>query len=236
MELKKITYIKVSENGPYLVFGNPKIVEQRIRENEEGASWEYVDGQEFVSLENPIALCRCGKSKKSPFCDGSHEKEVWDAEETADFSAIIDGAEIIEGPNLTLYDNEKYCAYARFCDARGRVWNLVMEGTPQADALAKREVCHCCAGRLILKDKKGQEIEENLAIGIGVLEDDPMGISGPLWIKGGIRVESADGRSYEVRNRQTLCRCGGSSNKPFCDGTHASMRYEDRPRDRKESN
>jgi CDGSH-type Zn-finger protein len=30
-----------------------------------------------------------------------------------------------------------------------------------------------------------------------------------------------------VRNRQTLCRCGASENKPFCDGTHASMKFSD---------
>jgi len=39
-------------------------------------------------------------------------------------------------------------------------------------------------------------------------------------LRGAIPVRSADGEHYEVRNRQTLCRCGGSSNKPFCDGTH----------------
>jgi CDGSH-type Zn-finger protein len=35
-------------------------------------------------------------------------------------------------------------------------------------------------------------------------------------------VISADGKAYEVRNRVTLCRCGSSNNKPFCDGSHAA--------------
>ena len=52
-------------------------------------------------------------------------------------------------------------------------------------------------------------------------------MSGPIWVKGGIRIEGADGKSYEIRNRVTLCRCGQSSNKPFCDGTHASMHFHD---------
>ena len=42
-----------------------------------------------------------------------------------------------------------------------------------------------------------------------------------------IRVESASGESYEIRNRQALCRCGASSNKPFCDGSHASIKFQD---------
>ena len=43
-----------------------------------------------------------------------------------------------------------------------------------------------------------------------------------------MEVVGADGKAYEVRNRMTLCRCGESSNKPFCDGTHASMKFSDR--------
>jgi CDGSH-type Zn-finger protein len=39
-------------------------------------------------------------------------------------------------------------------------------------------------------------------------------------VKGGIPVESSDGTMYDVRNRVTLCRCGRSMNKPFCDGGH----------------
>jgi CDGSH-type Zn-finger protein len=36
-----------------------------------------------------------------------------------------------------------------------------------------------------------------------------------------------DGRMYEVRNRMMLCRCGASENKPFCDGSHASIGFKD---------
>jgi CDGSH-type Zn-finger protein len=32
-----------------------------------------------------------------------------------------------------------------------------------------------------------------------------------------------------VRNRVTLCRCGASKNKPFCDGTHATIKFRDSP-------
>ncbi|MFY9800413.1 MAG: CDGSH iron-sulfur domain-containing protein [Methanoregula sp.] len=39
-------------------------------------------------------------------------------------------------------------------------------------------------------------------------------------MRGGIPVESSEGHVYEIRNRITLCRCGKSYNKPFCDGRH----------------
>ncbi|MDR0369030.1 MAG: CDGSH iron-sulfur domain-containing protein [Candidatus Peribacteria bacterium] len=43
---------------------------------------------------------------------------------------------------------------------------------------------------------------------------------GPLYVQGRIEVESSNGESYPVRNRQTLCRCGESRNMPFCDASH----------------
>jgi hypothetical protein len=52
---------------------------------------------------------------------------------------------------------------------------------------------------------------------IGVVLDSHTGLDGALWVRGGIPIESADGKKYEVRNRVTLCRCGKSENKPFCD-------------------
>ncbi|HET8688843.1 MAG TPA: CDGSH iron-sulfur domain-containing protein [Methanosarcina sp.] len=42
-------------------------------------------------------------------------------------------------------------------------------------------------------------------------------------MRGGIPIESADGKQYEIRNRVTLCRCGKSRNKPFCDGSHVEI-------------
>ena len=63
-------------------------------------------------------------------------------------------------------------------------------------------------------------IEPNLEKSIGAIEDPAIGTFGPLWIRGGIPIYSADDKLYEVRNRVTLCRCGKSTNKPFCDSSH----------------
>lgn len=224
-------YIQIVENGPYLVFGEDEVVQEIIIPDSEGASWQYEKTKMFKnpdSSEEHMALCRCGESRHKPFCDGTHEKINWDGEETAGFEPILEGAEEIRGPNLTLTDNEKYCAYARFCDAKGRVWNLVMEGTPETDELAVREACNCPAGRLMMKkNKDGAFIEPELKPEVSILEDPGIECSGPIWVKGGIEVKSAKGKSYEVRNRQTLCRYGKSSNKPFCDGSHASVQFQD---------
>ena len=61
-----------------------------------------------------------------------------------------------------------------------------------------------------------------------VLVEDPQEqCSGPIWLRGRIPVVSADGFAYEVRNRVTLCRCGASKNKPFCDASHYAIKFND---------
>ena len=75
-------------------------------------------------------------------------------------------------------------------------------------------------GRLVVWDKQGKAIEPEFEPSIGLVEDPQEGVMGPIWVRGGILVDSASGTTYEIRNRVTLCRCGKSSNKPFCDSSH----------------
>jgi uncharacterized Fe-S cluster protein YjdI len=44
--------------------------------------------------------------------------------------------------------------------------------------------------------------------------------NGPLLLRGAVRVLAPDGSVLYDGDRAALCRCGGSGNKPFCDGTH----------------
>jgi hypothetical protein len=85
---------------------------------------------------------------------------------------------------------------------------------------------------LIAVDKEtGKPVEPKLPQSIGVVEDPAQNCSGPLWVRGGISLIGADGQAYEVRNRMTLCRCGRSENKPFCNGAHAAdPKFRDGPR------
>jgi hypothetical protein len=70
-------------------------------------------------------------------------------------------------------------------------------------------------------DKNTEEpIEPDFKPSISLIDDSQSSINLPIWLKGGVPVESADGTEYETRFRVTLCTCGRSHNKPFCDGTH----------------
>jgi CDGSH iron-sulfur domain-containing protein 3 len=53
--------------------------------------------------------------------------------------------------------------------------------------------------------------------------------NGPYKITGAVRVIDADGREYALPDDGqpvALCRCGGSSTKPFCDGTHKRIGFD----------
>jgi CDGSH-type Zn-finger protein len=221
--------IVVTRDGPYEVTGDVPLSIQIITPNKEGLSWDWTPREKFETEKAGYSLCRCGHSKNKPFCDDTHAKIRFEGTETATRKPYLRQAEVFDGPALTLSDVEDLCAFARFCDPGGKIWSLIEQtNDPKIRELTIREANHCPAGRLVVRDKKtGKAIEDELPPSIGVIEDPALGCSGPLWVRGGIRIESYNGKPYEIRNRVTLCRCGSSSNMPFCNGSHASIKFQD---------
>jgi CDGSH-type Zn-finger protein len=50
--------------------------------------------------------------------------------------------------------------------------------------------------------------------------------NGPLIVTGPVELKDADGKLYPVEERIALCRCGASTTKPFCDGTHSKIGFQ----------
>lgn len=221
--------IKILKNGPYEVEAGVPLEKEFAVGDENGDPKEWKKGQK-IGVKGKYFLCRCGLSRNKPFCDGTHVKSGFDGAETADKTEFDKQAETIEGPGIDLKDARSFCARARFCHRCGGTWNLTEEsGDPEKKNIAVQQACDCPSGRLVAVDKEtGEEIEPDCECSISVTEDMPAGVSGPLWAKGGIEIESSDGTSYEIRNRQTLCRCGKSGNKPFCDGSHVDIGFDDK--------
>lgn len=223
-------YAEIMLNGPIMLYGGTDIIQQFIMPDHHGTSTAYQEGETYPA-KNIVALCRCGMSKNKPFCDGSHKNldpnEV-DLTETATFQPELRSSELIQGPERSLSDDEKFCAFARFCDAGQRVWNEVQLQGQAAKDLTLKMAHHCPGGRLIVWDNATQTpIETYEDASVSLIEDVMNRCSGPIMLRGGIPLKSSNGKYYEVRNRQALCRCGQSRNKPFCDGTHASMKFQD---------
>jgi CDGSH-type Zn-finger protein len=220
--------VQIVKDGPYMVSGNLPLTKQTIGTNPAGESVKWTDGQSYPR-QAQYALCRCGQSANKPYCDGSHAKIKFDGAETANRAMYQKQATVQKGPAMSLTDAEHLCAFARFCDPNGQVWNLVNEtDNPVAKKNFVRQVGDCPSGRLVAWDNAtGQPVEPEFEPSIGLIEDPANQCAGPIWLRGGVQVIGSDGFHYEVRNRVTLCRCGASKNKPFCDGTHAAIEFKD---------
>jgi CDGSH-type Zn-finger protein len=215
--------ITVSENGPYIVTGGVPLTVMEIRSDSDGYSRAWSEVKRFP-LQERYALCRCGKSGNLPFCDGTHVKTGFDGTETCMNEPYLQIPEITRSPQLglELEDCEVLCVHARFCQRAGRIWNIMEQPeTPGARDTVIDQAGNCPSGRLVMIDRKTrQPIEPELEKSIAIVENPGKHEHGPLWVRGGIPVISADGKPYTVRNRVTLCHCGKSGNKPFCDGSH----------------
>lgn len=226
--------IKIDRDGPYIVTGKIPLKKEIILTDKEGFAEKWQEG-ESIETKEEYHLCRCGQSKDMPFCDNSHVVCDFNGTETWN-KKYSDCARRIEGKDIDLFDCEELCASAKFCDRRGGTWQLVKEDSEESKKLAIEQACNCPSGRLVMRDKDGKEIEPKLNKEISLVEDNLEKVSGPLWIKGKIPVESSDGKEYERRNRVTLCRCGKSKNKPFCDCEHIRCKFNDGHYNQKEIN
>lgn len=229
VEKKSPFKVTVTENGPYLVTGGlPLMKEIIVFDENEGCPASYAQGEKYET-EREYALCRCGGSGHKPFCDGTHGKIGFDGKETALMEKYMDMAGSISGKDIELLDYPDLCARARFCHRAGGIWDLV-EGQKDEKTkdLAIEIAGQCPTGRLVILDKKtGKTVEPWFKPSISLLEDPEKTVSGGIWLKGGVLFESEDGQKYETRNRVVLCRCGKSDNKPYCDGSHIDMGFDD---------
>ncbi len=209
-----------------MVSGNIPLQEKIIMPA--GKKYKLKEGRELPQSET-YALCRCGKSKNAPFCDGSHKFSVFDGTETASKDNYTHRAKLIKGPGVNMLDDHR-CALGRFCHRdNGNAWELTHNSD---DAENKSEAIQaaveCPAGRLTAVEKTGALIELSLEPAVYIVQDPEKDSSAGIFVQGNIPIESSEGGIYEIRNRVALCRCGKSSNKPFCDGTHCSVKYLDK--------
>jgi CDGSH-type Zn-finger protein/uncharacterized Fe-S cluster protein YjdI len=136
-------------------------------------------------------------------------------------SSVAEGVERAEGEKLTLLFEAKRCIHSRFCvTGAPTVFLANVKGTwlvPDAmDVERLVEIAHACpsgAIRYVRKDERSQEIAP--PVNLLTLRE-----AGPYALRGDLRLDGAP-----IGYRATLCRCGASKNKPFCDGSHQAVGF-----------
>ncbi|WP_208585951.1 CDGSH iron-sulfur domain-containing protein [Gracilibacillus suaedae] len=54
--------------------------------------------------------------------------------------------------------------------------------------------------------------------------------NGSILVTGDVELVDAEGNPFETKPKFSLCRCGASKNKPFCDGSHKEIGFQDQIR------
>jgi CDGSH-type Zn-finger protein/ferredoxin len=208
--------ITAMENGPYQVLGSVPLVRKTPIKSDKGEAIGWQTGK-ALETESAYYLCRCGASNNKPFCDGTHRQIGFDGTETAATNGVSSRQTDYPGTGIVVKDDRSLCIHAGFCvNELSNVWQMTQDSTdPEVRAQIMKMIDQCPSGALAYAlEAGGDPVEIDLPKEIALTPD------GALWVTGGIPVVRSDGQPCEVRNRVTLCRCGASKNKPFCDGAH----------------
>ena len=128
---------------------------------------------------------------------------------------------------ITVVWQPKVCIHSTLCwrelkevfNPRARPWvNLEGSTTERVEA----QVAKCPSGAL--SSFRNNSKEENPTVeSISIVE---VVSNGPLLVYGNIKIKDADGNETTKHKVTAFCRCGASSNKPYCDGTHVKIGFK----------
>lgn len=201
--------IEARENGPYVLSNLSTLRTSR---------------GEAAKTSESMVLCRCGKSSSKPHCDGTHVKVAFKSRKLE--GRQPDRTDDYAGAGITIHDNRGVCSHAGHCtDNLAGVFRMGAEPWIDPDGADVEEVIRvvkmCPSGALsyTLCGVRHDGVERGPAVEISK--------NGPYRATGGVELVDSGGDNPESEEHYTLCRCGGSRNKPFCDGTHWHIKFTD---------
>jgi CDGSH-type Zn-finger protein len=177
-----------------------------------------------IPTKPTVALCRCGRSSSKPFCDGTHTKIGFD--DTKQPDRVPDRCKTYTGKDIAIHDNRALCAHAGICtDSLSAVWRMHQSPWIDPDAADVTAIID------IIRKCPSGALSYTIT---GVKQHDPSGApviqatkNGPYKVTGGVELEGQEWGDGASQENFTLCRCGASKNKPFCDGAHWDAEFRD---------
>ena len=127
---------------------------------------------------------------------------------------------IVWKPNMCIHSAICFKGLGGVFDPQKRPW-ITPEGGTTESIIAQVKKCPSGALSYYLNRDAGDEQVKVEAETI--VETMP---NGPLIVYGNVTIKDSKGNLTKKNNATAFCRCGGSSNKPFCDGTHKKIGFE----------
>jgi uncharacterized Fe-S cluster protein YjdI len=126
---------------------------------------------------------------------------------------------IVWKPNLCIHSTNCFKGLGRVFDPSRRPW-VTPEGATTDEIID--QVRKCPSGALSYYPNSAVSSELKEADAETMVEAKP---DGPLMVYGMVNVKLPDGSVVKKHSATAFCRCGGSGNKPFCDGTHRKIGF-----------
>jgi len=143
------------------------------------------------------------------------------ADGTGEPSTVVDGVEVVEGRAMTLMFEARRCIHARFCVTGAPSVFLANVQGPwiHPDAMDVERLAaiaqECPSGAIRYRRKDGRPDESAPLVNLAAIRE-----AGPYAMRGRLQLDGVD-----AGFRATLCRCGASKNKPYCDGSHHEIGF-----------
>ncbi len=180
------------------------------------------DGAE-LGTAGTMVLCRCGHSSRKPYCDGTHTRVGFRSHKIE--GRVPDRVLNWKGKDITIHDNRGVCSHAEHCvqdlpavfNRADRPW-IHPDGASADDIAQTVEKCPSGALSYTRDGVLHKDLDREPAMRINQ--------GGPYEVVGGPELVDPEGCRPESKEHYTLCRCGASRNKPFCDGTHWEVDFD----------
>ena len=208
--MKEIS-IKLLDNGPMRL---------SVNSDEDSHSDVLFDARnKSIKIKKNSIICRCGKSKQQPFCDGVHRMCGFKSDNILEEEII----QRYEGKDINIVFNRSICAGAGTCVRNfPTIYKNASEDWINPDGASidevKKSVKQCPSGALHYELAGEDEIVDYDGYKVSVIKNGPLNVIGKVSLHVDKWATNATPQKY------SLCRCGASENKPFCDYTHASLK------------
>ena len=179
---------------------------------------------EEIEIDEKIALCVCGQSSNKPFCDGTHKKVGFSSERESNADLVTEKR--YTGEKINVYDNRAVCCHAGECVTNlNSVFNVNSRPWINPDKAEVDEIIEvvkkCPSGALTY------EIDDQHIKNFDFEDEINISKNGPYHVMGGIKLDVEHDLKPPSNSHYTLCRCGASKNKPYCDGSHSGINFID---------